>query len=177
MGFFAWRGRNDKQDLLAHMLFQGESMIEQLAQAHQSWGLGTADRWDLDQRTGLISWTFPHGVASAQAQILASYNPSAGSWLWSWANQSILPGMSRDSHAVREWGEANGAGAFTQPKVDVDDETAASLAAVAVAVTRATGFYRGTGGAAVPIITFGAITLTASDGTTKQFAIEVAERR
>lgn len=174
MGIFQ---RSGTQDLLAHMLAQGESMIDQLAQAHQSWGLGTADRWDLDQRTGLITWTFPHGTASAQAQILASFNPSAGSWLWSWANNSILPAMSQAAHAVREWGETNGFGAFTQPKVDADDEAAAGLAAVAVAVTRATGFYRGTGGAAIPIITFGPITLTKPDGTSKQFTVEVAERR
>ena len=177
MGLFTRRGKDDEQDLLAHMLFQGESMIDQLAQAHQSWGLGTADRWDLDQRTGLISWRFPHGTASAQAQILASYNPSAGSWLWSWANQSILPAMARDSHAVREWGAANGVAALAQPKVDADDETAASLAALAVRITRATGFYRGTGGAAIPIITFGVITLTAPDGTSRQFTIDVADRR
>ncbi|MFI7673909.1 DUF6882 domain-containing protein [Actinophytocola sp. NPDC049390] len=176
MGIFRRRG-DDNQDLLAELLFQGESMIEQLAQAHRTWGLGTADRWDLDQRTGIISWTFPHGVASAPAQIVASYNPSAGSWLWSWANQSILPGMSRDAHAMREWGAANGVAVLTQPKVDTDDETAASLAALAVRITRATGFYRGTGAAAVPIITFGAVTLTDQDGATRQFTIDVADHR
>ncbi len=174
MGFFR---RRDNDDMLAEMLFQGESMIEQLAQAHQTWGLGTADRWGLDQRTGVISWTFPHGWASAPAQIIASYNPSAGSWLWSWANQSILPGLARDSHAVREWGAANGVAVLTQPKVDADDETAASLAALAVRITRATGFYRGTGAAAIPIITFGVITLTGRDGTTRQFTIDVADGR
>ena len=176
MGFFRRRG-NDDGDMLSEMLAQGESMIEQLAQAHQSWGLGSADRWNLDQRTGIISWTFPHGVASAPAQIIASYNPSAGSWLWSWANQSILPGMSQASHAVRDWGAQHGVAALTEPKLDVDDELAASLAALAVRITTATGFYRGTGGAAVPIITFGTITLTGQDGSTRQFTIDVAERR
>lgn len=172
-----WFRRREEQDLLAEMLFEGEGMIEQLAQAHQSWGLGSADRWNLDQRTGVISWTFPDKVATAPAQIISSYNPSAGSWLWSWANQSILPGMSRAAHAVRDWGTANGVAALTDPKVDVDDETAASLAALAVRITRATGFYRGTGSAAIPIITFGAITLTAPDGSTSRFAVDVVGER
>lgn len=171
MGLFR---RRNGQDLLAEMLFEGEGMIEQLAQAHQTWGLGTADRWNLDQRTGLISWTFPDKIATAPAQIVSSYNPSAGSWLWSWANQSILPAMSQASHTVREWGMANGLAALTEHKVDVDDEAAASLAALAVRITRATGFYRGTGGAAIPIITFGEVTLTARDGSTSNFTIEVA---
>ena len=39
------------------LLLQGEDMIEQLGAAHaKAWGLGTADRWDLDQRTGLIGY-------------------------------------------------------------------------------------------------------------------------
>ncbi|MCF3134759.1 hypothetical protein [Streptomyces olivochromogenes] len=42
-------------------------MIEQLARAHMSWGLGSADRWDLDQTTGIITWTFPEINADAQA--------------------------------------------------------------------------------------------------------------
>lgn len=166
--------RRKERDLLAEMLFEGEGMIEQLAHAHQTWGLGTADRWNLDQRTGLISWTFPDKVATAPAQIVASYNPTAGSWLWSWANQTILPAMSQASHTVREWGMANSFTALTEPKLDVDDETAASLAAFAVRITRATGFYRGTGHAAIPIITFGEVTLTSRDGSTSNFTIEVA---
>lgn len=158
---------------LALLLYQGESMIEQTAQAHMSWGLGSADRWDLDQRTGTISWTFPDKVATAAAQIIGSYNPSAGSWLWAWANSSILPHMSRDSETVRDWGDEHGLAALVEPKVDVDDETAASLAALAVRITKATGFYRGTGGASYPIITFGTVTLTAEDGTTSNFEINI----
>ena len=50
------------------LLLQGEDMIEQLGAAHaKAWGLGTADRWDLDQRTGLITWRFPDKTATAPA--------------------------------------------------------------------------------------------------------------
>jgi hypothetical protein len=37
---------------LSPLLLQGEDTIEQLGRAHMSWGLGSADRWDLDGRTG-----------------------------------------------------------------------------------------------------------------------------
>ncbi|MFD7256711.1 DUF6882 domain-containing protein [Streptomyces sp. NPDC059874] len=148
-------------------------MTEQPADAHRSWGLGSADRWGLDQRTGVITWTFPDKTATAPAQILASYNPSSQSRLWAWANQSILPEMSRDARIVAEWGESHGHAGLTQLQIDADDELAATLSARAVRITRATGFYRGTGSASIPIITFGPVTLTANDGTTTTFEIDI----
>src|SRR5690349_15265689 len=57
---------------LGTLLLQGEDMINQLAQAHMSWGLGAANRWGLDQSTGIITWTFPDKTATAPAQIIGS---------------------------------------------------------------------------------------------------------
>jgi hypothetical protein len=71
------------------------------------------------------------------------------------------------------WAEAHGQLALTEPKIEADEESAATLAALAVRITRATGFYRGTGSASIPIITFGAVTLTAQDGTTSTFNVDI----
>ncbi|WBO68760.1 DUF6882 domain-containing protein [Streptomyces camelliae] len=158
---------------LGILVLQGEEMIRQLAQAHMTWGLGTADRWDLDQTTGLITWTFPDRSATAPAQILGSYSPRAGSWMWAWANPSILPEMSRDARSLRDWGEAHGHHAFTRAKFDADEQAVSTLVAIAVRATRATGFYRGPGGNASVIITFGPVTLTAADGSTSTFDIDI----
>ncbi|MET8437025.1 DUF6882 domain-containing protein [Streptomyces sp900116325] len=158
---------------LSTLLLQGADMIDQLARAHMSWGLGSADRWGLDQRTGLITWTFSDITATAPAQILGSFSPASGSWLWAWANDSILPKMSRDARRVREWAEAHGHLALAQPKIDADEQAAATLAALAVRVTEATGFYRGPGGNSVAIITFGPVTLAAADGSTSTFDTDI----
>lgn len=64
----------ERADLSA-LLLQGEDMIERLGRAHMSWGLGSADRWDLDQTTGTITWTFADKTATAPAQILGSFSP------------------------------------------------------------------------------------------------------
>jgi hypothetical protein len=159
---------------LSTLLLQGEDMIEQLARAHSmSWGLGTAQRWGLDQRTGQITWTFPDKIVTAPAQILASYNPAAGTWLWAWANESILPELSRDSRLVRDWARENGHDNLTVAKMNANEQTAATLAALAVRITEATGFYRPSGGTAIPIITFGRVTITRQDGSTSTFAVGV----
>ncbi|MGW6985715.1 DUF6882 domain-containing protein [Streptomyces sp. NPDC054932] len=171
MGLFkrAYKSKSPGQGVdpadLSTLLLQGEDIIDRLARAHVSWGL--------DQRTGLIAWTFPDKTATAPAQILASFSPSAGSWLWAWANESILPEMSRDARSIRDWAEAHGHHALAQPKTEADEQTAATLSALAVRITRATGFYRGPGGNSVAIITFGPVTLTAADGSTSTFDIKI----
>jgi hypothetical protein len=159
---------------LSVLLLQGQDMIDQLAEAHASWGLGSAQRWGLDQRTGTITWTFPEKTATADAQIIASYNPSTASWLWAWANESVLPEMSRDARGVRDWADKHDHHGLTQPNVHADEEMAATLAALAVRITRTTGFYRGTGSAVIPMITFGPVTLTGADGATSTFKIDVS---
>ncbi|MEU9093839.1 DUF6882 domain-containing protein [Streptomyces sp. NPDC048428] len=158
---------------LSTLSLQGEDMIDQLARAHMSWGLGSADRWGLDQRTGLITWTFPDRTATAPAQILASFSASSGSWLWAWANESILPEMSRDARSVRDWAETHGHHTLAQPETEADEQVAATLAALAVRITGAAGFYRGPGAGSVAIITFGPVTLTAADGSTSTFTVDV----
>ncbi|MEU0272394.1 DUF6882 domain-containing protein [Streptomyces sp. NPDC006307] len=169
----AAQGQSLDQADLSELLLQGEDMIEQLARAHMSWGLGSADRWGLDQMTGVITWTFPDRTATAPAQILGSFSPSSGSWLWAWANESIVPEMSRDALEFRDWAEAHGHGGLARPEIEADEATASALVALAVRVTAATGYYRAPGGNSVLIITFGPVTLTAADGSTSSFELTV----
>lgn len=136
-------------------------------------GCGTAERWGLDQQTGLIAWTFADKTATAPAQILASYNATSSTWLWAWANESILPAMSHDARKLRDWALQHGHRSLAEAKVAVDADTAATLGALAVRITPATGFYRPKNGAAIPIITFGPVTLTTSDGTSSTFTINI----
>jgi hypothetical protein len=158
---------------LSTLLLQGEDMIGQLARAHMSWGLGSAERWDLEQRTRMITWTFPDKTATAPAQIIGSHNPATASWLWAWANKSVLPEMARDSRAIRDWAETHGHHGLARRKIEADDQVAATLAALAVRITQATGFYRGPGRTAITIITFGTVTLTSRHGDTSTFEIEI----
>ncbi|WP_236653345.1 DUF6882 domain-containing protein [Streptacidiphilus melanogenes] len=180
MGMFKRRAKTDgagqagERADLSPLLLQAEDMIEQVGRAHMSWGLGSADRWDLDQRTGVITWTFPDRTAAAPAQILGSFAPGAGSWMWAWANRSLLPEMSRDSRRFCDWAEANGHPGLAQPKIDADEQAASTLAALAFRVTRATGFYKGPGAnSSYVVITFGAVTLTQADGAVSTFDIKV----
>ena len=149
-------------------------MIDRVGRAHRDkWGLGHAASWDLNQTTGLLRWTFPDKVVAARAQILGSHNPTAGSWLWAWANKGIVSSLREDAERVLAWAEANGHTSLTQPTINADEETAATLAAVAFRVTSATGFYRAPAGATNVFMTFGPVTITTADGSSTTFTINV----
>ena len=158
---------------LSTLFLEGEEMLERTAgMHHQGWGLGGADRWGLDQTTGLITWTFPDRTAVAPAQILASHNSSAGTWQWACANPSILPALQTASRDACTWLEEHGHAHLAQPSLTVTPETAGTLTALAVRITRATGFYRGSGASDV-MITFGPVTITDADGNAREFAISI----
>ena len=160
---------------LAEMIMQGEQLLEALAQVHSSqWGLGTADRWDLDQEAGVITWTFPDKTATAPVQVLGSFMPAKDSWCWSWANEAIRPELCRDAETVRAWGEEHGLEVLTTPQFSADGELAGSLVALAVRLTEATGFYKGGEVGAAPIMTFGPVTLTYQDGTTDTVQVQLS---
>ena len=57
--------------------------------------------------------------------------------------------------------------------MEVDETAASTLVALAVRVTEATGYYRGPGGNSAVIITFGPVTLTATDGSVSTFNVSV----
>ena len=173
MGLFR-RKSNDPAPDLDTLLLEGQDMIEQTGRAHaEAWGLGSADRWDLDQTTGLLRFTFHDRLAEAPAQVLGTYSPNGETWVWAWANTSLLPDLRRDSEQVRAWGEQNGADVLTTPKLPLGAGQAADVAALAFRISQATGFYRAPAGAAQVFLTFGPVTLTDSNGDQEMFAFSV----
>lgn len=158
---------------MADALLQGTDMLQQTTAAHASrWGLGTAERWDLDAAVGVLRWTFPDRVAEAPVQVLGSYSPSGASWMWAWANDSLPTDLRTDSEAVRAFGERQGHAALTTPVLDdVSEEQVADLTAMAFRITKASGFYRAPAGRSHLYTTFGPVVLTTDDGRSETFSI------
>lgn len=124
--------------------------------AHQSlWEIGKADRWNLDQDQGLLTFTFPDKTVSAEAQIIGSYNQAKGTWLWSWDNPSVLPNLTQSSLKVREYGKEHGFAKLTKSSWSGTEDEAWEAAALAMFVSGAQGVYRGPAGDVFVFITFG----------------------
>ena len=129
-------------------------------QAHQdTWGLGKAVRWDFAQTTGELIFTFPDKTVRSPAQIIGSFNSQAGSWLWAWANLSILDPIKRDAIKVKEYGEQHNIKRLTTAKWQAAESDCWHMAALACRLCKSNGVYRGPAGATFVFITFGEVQL------------------
>lgn len=159
------------------LVAQGHELVRRTARAHQArWGLGTADRCELDPASGLLTWTFADHVASAPTQVLGTRRPTGAAWRWDWAwgDDAVPPHLRSASEAVRRWGEAHGHRPLTVPSLEaLTARRAADLAALAIAVTRPTGFYRAPVGGSHLYLTFGPVTVLGPDGRPQPVTIDL----
>lgn len=132
--------------------------------AHDAgWGLGAAD-WAVDQDTGLITFTGKTMVATAPAQIIATYNTLDGTWLWGWDHPSVEEGMAEHARQVHEYGKKHGLAALTTRKLACSEGEAWEFTALACHLCGAQGAYRGPAGTALVFMTFGEVTLSQPKG-------------
>ncbi|RVU39139.1 hypothetical protein EOI86_07780 [Hwanghaeella grinnelliae] len=108
--------------------------------------IGHSDRWDYDQRHGTILFSNAGTVVvRAAAQFIGSISTTSDTWLWSWANTSLIPGTFEDLFAVRDFGEAHRFAKLTVPMWPADEVDGWEMSAVAVKLIKAKGAYRAPG--------------------------------
>jgi hypothetical protein len=141
----------DFQQLLATSVQELQAKNE----AHKSWGLGSFDRWDLDQETGNLVFTKDDGsTVTTKAQIIGSLSTRDNSWLWAWDNPSILDPLKADARKLQAYGQEHGIEKLTSRKWTGTEEDAWAMAALAVKLAGAEGAYRGPSGNSFVFITF-----------------------
>jgi hypothetical protein len=133
-------------------------------EAHKAWGLGTFDRWDLDQEVGNLMFSSDEGTtATATAQIIGSFSTRDNSWLWAWDNPSIVDELKVHSLKLKEYGEQHGIERLTTRKWTGTEDDAWAMTALAVKLCGAQGAYRGPSGPAYVFMTFGEVTITKTE--------------
>ena len=127
----------------------------------QAWGLDKITRWDLNQDSGQLIFSFPDGLkAECPAQIIGTYNSEDHTWLWAWANPSIDDKLKVDALKLRKYGEEHHIDLLTTRKWRGTEDDAWSMVAVAVKLCGEQGAYRGPAGATRVFIAFGEIKLS-----------------
>jgi len=160
---------------LGTLLLQGEELISETSRAHaERWGLGTAERWSLDQREGRIVWTFAEHTVTADAQILGSWSGPAGSFVWSWDNETIMEPLCRTAERVRAFGVEHDVVALTSSPLQVDEEQVRDLVALAFRIADCTGLYHPFDGRMATYVVFGPVTIEHADGRTESFEVRPA---
>jgi hypothetical protein len=151
---------------LNELLNNGNDLAQRATRANMDWGLGTADRWDLDQESGVLTFTWPDKVATAPFQFLGSYAHRPGTWLWAWANDSLLDHVRSDSVRLRDYGIRHGHDVLRTEHLHIAPEDADCLALLGIALASTASFYRGPSELNNTYLTFGDVTITHHSGET-----------
>ena len=137
-----------------------EGLAMQTSAHTSSWNLANAGSWAADLDEGTVTFQFEDGItAKAPMQIIGTYNLADGTFLWGWDHPSVDEPLRSHAKLAFEWGQANGAEAFTHRKVTCTEDDAWSFTAVANRLANANGAYRGSSGSTLVFMTFGKVTL------------------
>ena len=141
----------------APLVEKGMNDLRTKTASHQAvWGLGKAERWDVNQEDGLLVFTFPDKVVRCEAQIIGTFAKLKGTWLWSWENPSVTSNLTTASRQLREYGRQHGYTKLTQAEWKATEDDAWEMVAVATLVCNAQGAYRGPAGDSYVFMTFAA---------------------
>lgn len=126
----------------------------------QGWSLGNEKSWAANLELGTITFTFDNGiVASTSIQVVGSYNPDGGTFMWAWDNPSIPDRLKAHSLLAKTWGKKNKQPQFTKSMIRCTEEEAWKLAATANRLADANGVYRGPADSSYVFFTLGKIQL------------------
>ncbi|HXE57420.1 MAG TPA: hypothetical protein VNK43_05425 [Gemmatimonadales bacterium] len=105
--------------------------------------LSVHERWDWDEDRSAVVFSTGGAVrVVARAQLVGSVSRKSGTWLWSWANDSIEPRHRRDMDEIRRYGEHHGIWQLTTPRWEADEVDGWEMTSIAAYVLQAKGAYR-----------------------------------
>lgn len=117
--------------------------------------------WAVDLEAGTIEFTNERGwVITAPVQVVGTYNTNDGTFMWGWDHPSVPAGSAAAAKLVRDFGERHGLEKLTTRLVELTEDEAWELTALADYLSEGTGVYRGPTGSILVYMTFGTITIT-----------------
>lgn len=118
-------------------------LLDRNRQAIEDHGIGLETNYDFDQGTGELTLSFPDGrQLIAAGQILGSFDPKQRTFLWSWANPSMVDGVTGLAGRLRQRGENDGEPLLTEPELAIRMPLIGRLSALAARIDDSTGLYR-----------------------------------
>lgn len=100
-------------------------------------------RWHYDLERGTLSFLNddqPRVIASIQ--VVGTTSERSGTWLWSWANESLPENATRSMMKVRAFGEQESLSDLTTPSAADDAYVGWGMTAIAAKIIGAKGGYR-----------------------------------
>ena len=122
---------------------------------HQDgWGLGEEEQWLLDEGSGELVFTFPDAVASAPAQVIGTFDTLSSEWTCAWAQAALPDILKEDSLRLKTYGLEHGFQHLVVPNWVAEETHCWYMTALACALFKASGAYRGVSGHLYTFIIF-----------------------
>lgn len=115
------------------------------ASLQAAYQLGTHGRWWFDQEAETLQFFDAQDRLRLEADVIhiGSYSRRSDTWLWAWANVSLLPKLRAKAETLRALESTTGYELFGDADTfEVDEPMAWELAAIAVKHLAAMGCYR-----------------------------------
>lgn len=112
-------------------------------EARETWSLGSLSRFDWDQQKGQMSFSEDGRVSVvADIQFVGSWSERARTWMWAWANESVLGSMKREVREVLDFGRTNELEELTNPVWETPIEAAWDMTALSCYILQSDMGYR-----------------------------------
>lgn len=126
-----------------------------MERSKEEFKLGSYERFDFDQEKGVFFWSEGgEPKVYAKPQFVGSISTSSNTWLWSWANDSILPGVKSQLESVRSFGEKNAYKKLTEAKWEAEEVDGWEMTAITAKLLNAQSAYRAPSGNGYAFIVF-----------------------
>jgi len=135
------RVTNDEYDALIETAYA--YLQQQQAQSATSFNIGSYQRYDYDQASGKLVFSSNGTVrVITDFQAVGSISTRSNTWLWAWANESILPNVCQAAEHVRAFGEREQITEVSDPYWPADEADGWAMTALTAYLTQAKGGYR-----------------------------------
>jgi hypothetical protein len=123
--------------------------------AAKKWGIGTFERWELDQNLGILRFVNVDGSGlEADPQVIGSFDPINSSWEWAWNNPYVAGPLKSDVLKVKAYGETHQFPSLITGKFIANESIANGMAAIALKVGGGDSVFEGRAADIVLMIAF-----------------------
>ena len=102
--------------------------------------VGDVETWQADLESAVL---LLDEIEFRDIQIIGTYAFDDGTWLWAWGNQGsdFAENIVRDSFALQRYGKENDIAWLTERTFELEQDDVEAVAAVAVGIVQADGYY------------------------------------
>jgi len=118
-------------------------LSEQQKIMEESYGMGSYERWFYDSETGFLTFS-DDGVDKLKIKYekVGTLSKTSDTWLWAWANESILNTVKQEIVKVKTYGEEHNYEPLTKRKWNAVMEHGWEMTIISAFLLQSKGAYR-----------------------------------